>query len=115
MTLFKKIKDNHFVVNEIAFPPKDTDGDAIWIKASGTVIPVKPQNGTDFSADELRKYSNGGPFEFYYTKDGRMMVVNEFGQMKNMPLNRKAKELYINGHVYDILGDVLVCDRKYVK
>lgn len=83
-----------------------------WIKADGRTSIVRPKNGKDFSLEELYELTNGGPIEIVYLKDGRLMILNEEGTLKRLPLNKKATEIYKRG---SIVGDVLICDNKYVR
>ena len=50
---------------------------------------VKPDNGTDFKLDELRRIV-GGNIEIIPTKDRRIMVLNEEGKLLELPRNEQA-------------------------
>lgn len=88
--------------------------EAYILKASGKVIETKPKNGTDFSLEELNEIV-GGYIEVIRTiNDNQIMVLNEEGKLKHLPVNQRATALYPN--LADIIvGDVLVCDRSMVK
>lgn len=85
---------------------------AKFIKANGKMKDVEPKNGIDFRLDELQDYV-GGHIEIIYLRDGRMMVVNEEGKLRALPINRDATFLY--GGLDLITGDVLVCDRNQIQ
>jgi hypothetical protein len=80
---------------------------AEWIKVNGDITTVEPKNGTDFKLDELQKYVDGR-IEIVPTKDGRIIVLDEEGKLKDKDANIKATDLF-GRHDY-IVGDVLVCD-----
>ena len=92
------------LINEIALVQK-----AIWIKTNGDIKEVEPDNGTDFTLEECYKYTNGGPVQLInLDDDDRIMLINEEGKMRNLPINRKATQLYNNPHDF-VVGDVLIC------
>ena len=94
---------------------KITKYDAVIIKTDGTITETKPKNGTDFSLEELRAAIGGGYIEVIRTvDDGRIMVLDEEGKLKKLPVNPKATALYPNLADF-ICGDVLVCKRQMVK
>lgn len=82
---------------------------ATLYKTDGTISTVKPNNGRDFSLEELQKFV-GGYIEIVYLDDS-LMVVNEEGKLMGLELNRAATNLYrhyigVDDH---IVGDALVC------
>ena len=82
------------------------------IKTTGFIKEIEPENGTDFSLEEMRKIV-GGNIEIVSTRDGKKrIVVNEDGKMKRLPFNSLATSLYTDMRMpHDlIVGDVLVCD-----
>ena len=94
------------------------------IKTTGEVIETKPNNGTDFSLEELQGIVSGY-VEVIYLQDGRLILCDEDGRAKNKPYNHKATEemhkalgiLGANrlGWYFGIVGDVLVCDVDEIK
>ena len=82
------------------------------IKANGTEIDVEPKNGRDFQLSELQKIVCGY-IEIVNLTDGRLMVVNEEGKLKGLPVNDEATKLV--GYNDVIVGDVLVCSRKQIR
>lgn len=93
--------------------PKENDlkllGYATLIKVddSKTVI----ERYTPFKLEALQSFV-GGYIEIIPTKDGRLMVINEEGRLKNLSYNMTATDLV----EYDlIVGDVLVCDKNLIK
>lgn len=82
------------------------------IYANGRVENVSPKNGTDFTLEELNEFV-GGYIEIVYLNDGRLMVVNEEGKLKALPINVRATALY--GSVDIITGNALICDRDQIR
>lgn len=86
------------------------------IKSSGEVIETQPNNGTDFSLEELQTIV-GGYIEVVSLRDGRLICCDEEGKLKGKEHNQKATEVYqANVPVWDhLVGDVLVCDADEIK
>jgi Domain of unknown function (DUF3846) len=81
------------------------------LKTTGEKIPVEPRNGNDFSLEELKTAIGGGYVETVPLSNGRMMIVDEDGRRKQLPLNVEASRLYAADI---IVGDALVCDRRQI-
>ncbi len=81
------------------------------VKTDGTVTEVRPKNGIDFVLEELQEIV-GGYIEIVNIKDG-LMVVNEEGKIKNLPINKLATIIYNRSDI--IHGDVLLCDTDQIK
>jgi hypothetical protein len=79
------------------------------IKANGDTQEVEPKNGTDFSLKEVQKIV-GGYMQLLATKDGKIMVIDEDGKLKQKPKNKEATKLYIYGEHDHIVGDALICE-----
>lgn len=62
------------------------------ISANGGERVVMPANGTDFKLREVQKMI-GGYVEVVYLRDGRIMLVDEEGLLKGLPLNRAASRM----------------------
>ena len=62
------------------------------ISANGREKVVMPANGTDFKLREVQKMV-GGYVEVVYLRDGRIMLVDEEGLLKGLPLNRAASRM----------------------
>lgn len=80
-------------------------------------VEVEPNNGTDFTHEELQGYI-GGYIEVVYLNNDRMMIVYEEGKLKGLPFNVAATLAYNEGTGrYDdlILGNAIVCNRNQVK
>ena len=73
---------------------------------------VEPENGTDFTLDELQEFV-GGYIEIVHLHDGKIMVVNEEGRLLNLPPNWMATDLH--GLPELIVGNALVCEDSQVK
>lgn len=85
------------------------------IKASGEIVEVKPKNGKDFKLKELNEFV-GGYIEIVYLYNSEIMVVNEEGKIKNLPLNEKATNIVRKNGIIDIIvGNVLLCKQNEIK
>jgi hypothetical protein len=85
-------------------------------KADGTVEDYpEPANGSTYNLEELKRAIGGGWIQIVATRDRRLMVVDEEGKLKHMPLNVTATRLYIYGDVDPIVGDALVCDPNQIE
>jgi Domain of unknown function (DUF3846) len=77
-------------------------------RTDGTIVPISP-SGVRWSLEELQSLV-GGYIEHCTTIDGRIMIVNELGKMKQLPLNIKATRIYCHGRVDPIVGPAVVVD-----
>jgi Domain of unknown function (DUF3846) len=82
---------------------------ATLIKASGQQEEIKPWNGTSFTLEQLQEHV-GGYFEAHRLSDGKFMLVDEDGKMKQKPINRAASFLLFGKFtgLDFIVGDALV-------
>ena len=88
---------------------------AEWYKADGTILEVVPANSHDFVLDELQGFV-GGYIEIIQLNESQIMVLNEEGKLKRLPMNENATLLALHAGFYDtIVGDVLVCDTEMVQ
>lgn len=89
---------------------------AVQIKTDGTNVSVLPENGTDFTLEELQKMV-GGYIEIISL--GKVdMVVNEEGRIKGLSLNPTATLIakrLLGCSVAPIMGDVVICKREMIK
>lgn len=86
----------------------------VLIKSSGVQQCIKPSNGEHFSLKELQDYV-GGYIEVVRLKNDRLMIVDEEGKCKNKPINLTASLVLFSENRCDrIVGDVVLCDRKYI-
>ena len=84
------------------------------LKTNGDIVLVEPANKQAFTLEELQKLV-GGFIEIVQTKGGTSMVINEEGKLKGLPINEMATQVYQHGDVDPIVGDVLVCNPRYIK
>lgn len=90
------------------------------LKVDGTQGSIKPNNGTDFSLEEMKEIV-GGWIEVVYFHDGtnRIMVLNEEGKLEGLPYNHQATIIAQQGRAIglndEIVGNVLLCHRNQVK
>lgn len=64
----------------------------LLMPVQGKATPVMPANGTDFKLREVQKMV-GGYVEVVYLRDGRIMLADEEGLLKGLPLNRAASRM----------------------
>lgn len=86
------------------------------IKTTGEVIDTEPDNGTDFSLEELQAIV-GGYIEVVSLRDGRLICCDEEGKLKGKDRNHKATDILQAAlRTRDFMvGDVLVCDVEQIK
>lgn len=91
---------------------------ALIIKTDGTRVNVQPENGSDFSLQELWDIV-GGYIEIVNLRNGQYMVTNEEGKLCGLPYNEMATYVArMNGAICQtdyIVGNVLVCDTKQIQ
>ena len=87
------------------------------IKSDGTEQEILPENGKDFSLEEMQKIV-GGHVEIIGCNDQNFLcVLNEEGKIQELPLNEKATAL-VNRIISPddfIVGDVLITESKYIQ
>ncbi len=91
---------------------------ATLIKADGTKKEIQPQNGTDFSLEELQKYVDGYiQVIALRNQEDEILVINEDGK-ERYPTNKAATELALKHRAifpWDwIDGDVVLCKNSEV-
>ena len=87
------------------------------IKSDGIEIEVIPENGEDFSLEEMQKIV-GGYVEIIGCNDQNFVcILNEECKIQELPLNEKATALVnkIISPIDFIVGDVLVAELKYIQ
>ncbi|GFI58404.1 DUF3846 domain-containing protein [Duncaniella muris] len=92
---------------------------ATLIKADGTKETIQPQNGTDFSLEELQKYVDGYIQEVCLNnQEDEILVLNEDGKDR-YTTNKTATELALKHRAifpWDwIDGDVVLCKNSEVR
>lgn len=92
-------------------------------KATGEVEDVQPENGTDFSLQELRKFVGGSIDIQALPKSNLIMVLNDEGKLDGLEKNEKATEIwkmnypiaeYLHNNDELVVGDVLICSSELV-
>ena len=78
---------------------------AIFIKSDGSDSVVKPEQGYEFELKELQAYVDGY-IELVHLDNDKILVVNEDGLLKRLPLNKKATFLARQ----PIVGNVVLID-----
>lgn len=82
---------------------------SLYIKTDGTQSEVYPNNGVEYTLEELHKFVDGY-VEIVRIADKKMIVLDEEGKLKGKPVNFRATVLadsYIAANDV-IVGDVLV-------
>jgi len=75
-----------------------------------------PANEHYYTLEELQAIV-GGYIQMVDLADGRVMVLNEEGKLKDLPYNWQATNLFNAGvrvWFVPIAGDVLVCDERWL-
>lgn len=85
---------------------------AIIIKPTNDVTIIEPQNGSDFTLQELKDIVQGS-IEIHAFGKSMYFVLNEEGKLNKLPINRFATTmfkdcLYPNDF---IVGNALLCKR----
>ena len=82
---------------------------AILLREDGTSQNIVPKNGNDFKLKELYEMLNCELIEVVQTNSaGIIMIIDEEGKLKNLPINIEASRLSKIGDDY-IVGNAVVC------
>jgi len=84
-------------------------------KTNGTEVEIQPQNGKDFTLQEMQDIV-GGYIEILPIGD-YLMVINEEGKLNGLGINKKATDIFLSYYLYSfdiIVGDVLVCEANQI-
>jgi hypothetical protein len=99
------------------------------LSTHGYIAETHPKNGSHFQLEELQEIVGGyieivhpGSFDMRGILDldeptrfsGKLLVINEEGKNKGLPLNIRATVIWGNPNDY-IVGDVLFCDEGEVE
>lgn len=84
---------------------------ALFIQTDGTETPIEPDDGKVFTLDKLQELV-GGYVEIIARKNGKIMLGDEDGRMKNLPINRMATDLLHSwlapAPTVTLVGDILI-------
>lgn len=86
-------------------------------KTTGEIVEVEPENGSDFSLEELQSFVDGY-IEVAFLDKERVIVINEEGKIKNLPYNENATAEYnkvMRCRADYIAGDALICKHNQIK
>lgn len=79
----------------------------------GTMRPIAPMNGTDYSLKEMQNYV-GGPIETLRVGK-KLMVVNEEGKLRNMIPNKVATDMIImDGYSDYVCGPAMLIEPSHI-
>ena len=84
------------------------------IRTDKTRTEIEPNNGNKFTLEELQEYV-GGHIECPRLPDGSVMILNEEGKIRGLPINYSATQIWIDrfGVSSDvILGDVVLMNKE---
>lgn len=103
--------------DNIALPDKSEEDvpSGVWITADGRTEEVEPENGTDFSLEELQGYISSGisdpVIDVKTFPDKSFMVVHDEGHSLGLPVNA-----LVTSHYRDLFGgnDIIVGDVLFV-
>jgi hypothetical protein len=97
---------------------------AIVHNADGYTYPIEPENGVDFSLEEMREIVGGTIDIKKLPKDGKLMVLNDSGKLEGLRENKQATGIWkrnypISEYPYNndelVVGNVLVCEAEMVR
>lgn len=86
-------------------------------KTNGEIVEVEPENGSDFSLEELQSFVDGY-IEIAYLDNERVIVINEEGKINDLPYNENATTEYNRAMECEadyIAGDALICKHNQIK
>ena len=66
---------------------------ALLMQPDGNVEDVKPNTGPTFTLDELQKHIGGSVEKIPCTINTRILLVDEDGKIKGLPMNEAVTEL----------------------
>lgn len=81
---------------------------AYKLKVDGSTEPC----GT--SLKELQE-AVGGLIEIIDARDGSLIICNEDGKLMDLPVNKLATDLYVNGDYDVIVGDVVIAEQNEIE
>lgn len=90
---------------------------ASLLRTDGTRQNIAPQNGTDFQLEELHALL-GGYVEVVKLDDGRLLLVNDNGKIKQLAINPQATVLlweFTDSLADVIVGDAVLCNDHEVR
>ena len=91
----------------------------LYIAATNEVRPVTPENGLQFSLEEIQSFVEGNFEISSLEEDEEDMVIltNEEGKLNGLHYNVHATDIWCKyyGPTDFILGNALVCPRSMVK
>ena len=80
-------------------------------KVDGTIENIKPANGKSFTLAELQEMV-GGLIQAVPVFEDKFIIVDEEGRLKNYQHNVIASLLVMDEVNGDIVGDMVLCNRK---
>jgi len=92
------------------------DKQSILLRANGDRVEIEPKDGKYFGLEELYKLIDADTIQIIQAKDKEMMIiVDEDGKERKKPFNIKATTIASLAYQDFIVGDVVVCPRKFFK
>lgn len=89
---------------------------ATVIRTDGSEYQIEPENGSDFSLEELRSIVNGH-IELLSFPNNKYMVINEEGKLLGLPENKRgtlmARQCGIQYNDY-VVGNILICKKDQI-
>lgn len=86
-------------------------------KTNGEIVEIEPENGSDFSLEELQSFI-GGHIGLACLSEDEVMIVNKEGKLRNLPYNQNATAIFnkeMRCTADYIAGDALVCKHNQIK
>lgn len=84
-----------------------------WLlRTNGSKQKVEPENGTDFSLEEVQRLLEADTVQLKECEKGMIMLMDEEGKFKHLVINYEAtillNDLLLPGDM--VVGDVLYCE-----
>lgn len=85
---------------------------------------VKPENGTHFTLAEMQGIVGGYIQTIWLPKKGMTLVINEEGELENLPVNEEATKVWLEEFPLDefphnnngrIVGNALLTEEEYLE
>lgn len=91
---------------------------AIFVNTDKEFEIINPKNNKDFKYKELTDLIKGNLEIVNLTGIGKILILDEEGKIKNLPINKVATTLYKTNYLDTediIVGNVIICNPNMIK
>lgn len=97
---------------------------AYFIAVGAEPVEITPANGHNFTYEELKNYIDGGTITMVPMPSGAIMVCDDEGKIKDLPLNEHASNLWSEEYPFSsypvnndgmIVGPALVAPKRMLR